>query len=505
MEMNQVENTLFDRLAAFIGFLVIIGIGFAICNNKKRINWKTFFWGVSLQFIFAFMVLRGQDTMEFLAKIIPLGIGVYLGVFVIIQFVVAIIMDKYLKEWVASNQKVMVWFKRAILFESLLVFLRYNLLEKVFVAARELVTKIIECSGEGATMVFGTLAKDAKPVGFVFAFGVLPTIIFVASIFAVLYYFGIMQIIVRFFAKLMSQFMGTSGAESTSVAASIFMGQTEAPLTIKPFIAEMTMSELMTMMTAGMAHVSGGIMAAYVMIAHVDIKHLLAAVIMTAPGAIFMSKLMVPEVEEPKTGAEIKADVPIHDVNFIDAAARGATEGGVLVLNVVAMLVAFISLIALVNWVFCGIHKGIEHIMISAQQSGGAMLSIFTGLHKIFPESLQQLVGWIFAPLAWCMGVPWKDAQSIGNLMGTRMILNEFIAFQQLGQIKESIDPKSFVIATYALCGFANLGSVAIQVGGIGALAPTRRHDLARLGIKAMLAGTLANYLTGTIAGMLIK
>jgi CNT family concentrative nucleoside transporter len=284
------------------------------------------------------------------------------------------------------------------------------------------------------------------------------------------------------------------------------MGQTEAPLTIRPFLAEMTTSELMTMMTAGMAHVSGGIMAAYVMVAHVDIKHLLAAVIMTAPGAIFMSKLMVPEVDEPKTGADIKADVPIHDVNVIDAAARGASEGGILALNVVAMLIAFISLVALVNGVLGGVHKGFEHLLeIAKSSNNGILIPVATFLNTIFPSSLQQLMGWIFSPLAWAMGVPWKDAPTIGNLMGTRMILNEFVAFINLGQLRESLDPRSFVIATYALCGFANLSSVAIQIGGIGALAPTRRHDLARLGLKAMLAGTLANYLTATIAGMLMK
>jgi CNT family concentrative nucleoside transporter len=326
----------------------------------------------------------------------------------------------------------------------------------------------------------------------VFAFKVLPTIIFIASLFAVLYYLGVMQAIVAFAAKLMAKVMNTSGAESTSVAASIFMGQTEAPLTIRPFLSEMTMSELMTMMTAGMAHVSGSIMVAYVMIAHVDIKHLLTAVIMTAPGAIFMSKLIVPEVDKPKTGADVKVEVEVHDVNVIDAAARGASEGSMLAFNVAGMLIAFISIVAMINGAFGYVDKWLD--------TTPSLMAI----GNVFPSSLEALLGTIFRPLAYVMGVPWKDTLAVGNLMGTRMVLNEFVAFLQLGPMKETLDPRSFVICTYALCGFANFSSIAIQVGGIGALAPERRHDLAKTGVKAMIAGTLANFLTATIAGMLL-
>jgi len=311
---------------------------------------------------------------------------------------------------------------------------------------------------------------------------VLPTIIFIASIFAILYYLGVMQVIVRFFAKMMSRFMGVSGAESTSVAASIFMGQTEAPLTIRPFIDDMTMSELMTIMTAGMAHISGGIMAAYVLVAKVDIIHLLTAVIMTAPGAIMMAKIIVPEVDQPKTGGDVEVVVPKQDVNIIDAAGRGAIEGLHLSLNVAGMLIAFIALVALVNGLFAYGH----------------------GFASWFPESLDILLGWIFAPIAWAMGVAWKDAATVGNLLGTRMVLNEFVAFAKLGPLASSLSPRSVVITTYALCGFANFSSIAIQIGGIGSLAPSRRGDLARLGLRAMIAGTLANFLTATIAGMLL-
>jgi concentrative nucleoside transporter, CNT family len=300
----------------------------------------------------------------------------------------------------------------------------------------------------------------------------------------VLYYVGVMQLVVTFFAKLMSRFMGASGAESTSVAASIFMGQTEAPLTIRPFLPEMTMSELMTIMTAGMAHISGGIMAAYVLIAKVDVIHLLTAVIMTAPGAIMMSKIIVPEVDKPKTGGDVEVVVPKQDVNVIDAAGRGAIEGLHLSLNVAGMLIAFIALVALVNGIFGYVH----------------------GQVWWFPASLDIVLGWVFRPIAWAMGVTWKDSLTVGNLLGTRMVLNEFVAFAKLGEpgVGSSLDPRSFAITTYALCGFANFSSIAIQIGGIGSLAPSRRGDLARLGLRAMIAGTLANFLTATIAGMLL-
>jgi len=320
----------------------------------------------------------------------------------------------------------------------------------------------------------------------VFATQVLPTIIFIASVFAILYYIGLMPLVVRFFAKIMSRFMGVSGAESTSVAASIFMGQTEAPLTIRPFLPEMTMSELMTVMTAGMAHVSGGIMAAYVLVAKVDVIHLLTAVIMTAPGAIMMAKIIVPEVDQPKTGGDVEVVVPKQDVNIIDAAGRGAIEGLHLSLHVAGMLIAFIALVALVNGMFGAVHNAIGW----------------------FPASLDILLGWLFRPIAWAMGVAWKDTMQVGYLLGTRMVLNEFVAFAKLGEIMKAnphaLDPRSFVITTYALCGFANFSSIAIQIGGIGSLAPSRRGDLARLGLRAMFAGTLANFLTATIAGMLL-
>jgi CNT family concentrative nucleoside transporter len=350
------------------------------------------------------------------------------------------------------------------------------------------IQRLLAFSVEGSRFVFGplgdvavwskimnnSLGAEGGQYAVIFAFQILPTIIFIAALFAILYYIGLMQIIVRLFAVVMNRVMGASGAESLNVAASIFMGQTEAPLTIRPFLPRMTQSELMTVMTSGMAHISGGIMAAYILFG-IEAKHLLTAVIMTAPGTIMMAKMLVPETEVPKTMGAVKLDVEMTDVNVIDAAGRGTGEGLHLALNVGAMLISFLALVALVNYIL-----GFAHL------------------------SMQQIFGWVFAPVAWSMGVPWRDAPIIGNLLGTRMVLNEFVAYSQLGPLKATLDPKSFTIATFALCGFANFSSIGIQIGGIGALAPNRRHDLARLGLRAMFAGTLANFMTATIAGFLL-
>jgi CNT family concentrative nucleoside transporter len=341
------------------------------------------------------------------------------------------------------------------------------------------INRLLAFAHDGSSLVFGQLGTPGNTIA-LFAFQVLPTIIFIAALFAILYYLGVMQIIVVSFAKVMTRLMGASGAESLNVAASIFMGQTEAPLTIRPFISAMTRSELMCVMTSGMAHVSGGIMAAYIAFG-VEARHLLTAVIMTAPGTILMAKMFVPETEEPKTAGKVRLQIEKTDVNIIDAAARGTGDGLHLALNVAAMLIAFLALIGLLNAVI-----GIVPLW------GGQRLS------------LQWIFGHIAAPLAWLMGVPWKDCFTVGNLLGTRLALNELIAYSQLGSLKESLDPRSFVIATFALCGFANFSSIGIQIGGIGALAPDRKHDLARLGFRAVAAGTLANYLSASIAGILL-
>jgi concentrative nucleoside transporter, CNT family len=347
------------------------------------------------------------------------------------------------------------------------------------------VNHLLDYAAEGSKFVFSDkLGAPSDMFGTIFAFQVLPIIIFIAALFGILYYLGIMQVLVRAMAVVMQKVMGTSGAESMNVAASVFMGQTEAPLTIKPFLAGLTESELFTVMSSGMAHVSGAVMAAYVLIAHVEIRHLLTAVIMTAPATLMLAKMLIPETGSPATAGEVKIEVERPGVNVIDAASRGASDGLHLALNVGAMLIAFIGLIAMLNGILLALH--------------------YTRFLGWLPGSLQEILGRIFAPVAWLLGVSWKDCASVGNLLGTRLILNEFVAYVDLGKIGSTLDPRSFVIATYALCGFANLSSIAIQVGGIGALAPTRKSDLARLGLKAMACGTMANFMSACIAGMLL-
>jgi CNT family concentrative nucleoside transporter len=359
--------------------------------------------------------------------------------------------------------------------------LRVSIGQRLFRFLGDAVTTLLGYSYAGSSFVFGELGKQHSNLGVIFAFQVLPAIIFVSALFAMLYYLGVMQVIVKAFAVVMNKVMGASGAESLNVAASIFMGQTEAPLTIRPFLPKMTQSELMTVMTAGMAHVSGSIMAAYIAFG-ISAEHLLTAVIMTAPGTIMMSKILEPETQVPETLGGVKVDIPRTDVNLVDAASRGTGEGLHLMLNVIAMLISFIALIALTNGILGVVHHWLPW----------------------FPADLQTILGWIFRPIAWVMGVPWHDSGTIGSLLGTRMVLNEFIAYAQLGPMKATLSPVSFTIATFALCGFANVSSVGIQIGGIGALAPERKHDLARLGFRAMIAGTLANFLSATLAGMLL-
>lgn len=348
---------------------------------------------------------------------------------------------------------------------------------QLFQQASAAVNSLLQYAEEGSTFLFGEkLGRASAEFGVLFAFQVLPIIIFIASLFSVLYFFGVMQLVIGVMAKLMRRTMGGSGAESTNVAASIFMGQTEAPLTIRPFLPKLTESELFTIMTSGMAHVSGATMAAYVKFAGVSIEHLLTAVIMTAPATILLAKMLVPETAQPETSGDVPLAVEKPGINVIDAAARGAGDGLHLALNIAAMLIAFLSLIALLNGVLTGL---------------GA-------------PTLQTILGYLFAPVAWLLGVAWKDCQSIGQFLGTRLVLNEFVAFIELGKFKEQLDPRSFTIATFALCGFANLSSIAIQVGGLGALMPTRKSDIARLGLKAVMAGTMANFMSACIAGILL-
>jgi len=417
------------RLQPLIGLVLIAAIAYALSTNRKAIKVRTMAWGFGLQFLFALIVLKtsvGQTVFEVLGEKIR---GLLAFSAVGSSFVFGPI----------GNQPV--W----------------------------------------AQIMNKVLGPEGAQYGVIFAFQIAPTIIFIAALFAILYYFGIMQIVVRLFALVMNKVMGASGAESLNVAASIFMGQTEAPLTIRPYLPRMTQSELMTVMTSGMAHISGGIMAAYIAFG-IEPKHLLTAVIMTAPGTLMLAKMFVPETAVPETLGTVRLNVEKTDVNVIDAAGRGTGEGLHLAMNVIAMLISFVALIALTN----------------------ALLGWVGGFFHHPELSLQQIFGVVFAPIAWSLGVSWHDASTVGNLLGTRMVLNEFIAFAQLGPLKGTLDPRSFTVATFALCGFANFASIGIQIGGIGALVPERRHDLARLGFRAMLAGTLANFTSACIAAILL-
>jgi len=460
-------------------------------------SWRRVVLAFAVTFVCALLVFRGpqfvlhalsttiqtpvQDTAAVAAPVAPAPRGIasrltgVFGILLILGIAVGLSRNRR-----AISRRVVAWGIGLQLVFAILV-LRVPLGRTVFSALGAFVTAILHFSYAGSEFVFGEIGKQHSNIGVVFAFQIMPAIIFVSALFAIMYYLGIMQVVVKLLAVAMNKVMGASGAESLNVAASIFMGQTEAPLTIRPFLPRMTQSELMTVMTAGMAHVSGSIMAAYIAFG-IEARHLLTAVIMTAPGTIMMAKILEPETEVPETLGGVKVDIPRTDVNVLDAAARGTGEGLQLMLNVIAMLISFIALIALVNGLFGWVHSYLDW----------------------FPASLQTVLGWIFRPIAWVMGVPWHDSGTIGALLGERMVINEFIAYAHLGPLKSSLDPVSFTIATFALCGFANLSSVGIQIGGIGALAPDRKHDLAKLGLRAMLAGTLANFLSATLAGILL-
>ena len=358
-------------------------------------------------------------------------------------------------------------------------------------AASGVVVAVLDCAIVGAEFVFGpSLVDPGGPAGFVFAFRVLPTVIFVASLFAVLYQVGLMQRVVRAFAWGMSRLLGSSGAESLNVAASLFLGQTEAPLTIRPFLARLTRSELMVVMVSGMALVSGGVLAAYIE-AGAAPGLLLTAILMNAPASIVLAKIMVPETLVPETLGRVDADAMPRDANVIDAAARGTREGLQLALNIAAILITFIALITLVD-------AGLGLF-------GGAITAATGGRVDLDGLSLGSILGVLLSPVAWLMGVPWVDCVEVGGLLGSRLVLNELVAYGQLGEAASRLLPRSATIATFALCGFANLSSIGIQVGGIGALVPERRGDLARLGGRALIAATLANFLSASIAGSLLS
>jgi len=417
-----------DRFTGILGILAVLLAAWLGSTNRNRIRWRTVAWGLGLQVTFAFLVLRFD-----------------------------------------YGQRAMTWAGGVV----------NNMLSATFAGTQVLFGQL----GLPNAGAFGKLIAPSS--GSIFAFQVLPTIIFISAFFAVLYHIGLMQIIIRAMAWVMLKTMRISGAESMNVAASIFMGQTEAPLTIRPFLAKATRSELMVIMTSGMAHVSGGIMAMYIS-QGVEARHLLSAVIMTSPGTILIAKMLVPETGIPATEGRvvIPKDELHKDENLIGAVARGTIDGGKLAFNVGIMLISFLALVALLDSLLLWTH-GLAY------------------LHWV-PGSLGQILGYAFAPVAWLIGVPWHDCMAIGNLLGTRMALNEVIAYIALGAQKATLAPRSFTIATFALCGFANLGSIGMQIGGIGALVPERRNDLAKLGVRAMLAGTMANLISASIAGMFL-
>ena len=423
----------FSILFGLFGLACLIGIAWLFSNNKRQVNWTLVLTGITLQIAFAALVLLvpgGKDAFQWLSDVFVKVLG--------------------------------------------------------FVAA-------------GSTFVFGGL-MDIPKYGFIFAFQVLPTIIFFAALMSVLYHLGVMQAVVRAMAWAITKVMKVSGAETTSVCASVFIGQTEAPLTVRPYIGKMTESELITMMIGGMAHIAGGVLAAYVlMLGGPDAaaqgfyaKHLLAASIMAAPATLVIAKILVPEVGEPLTRGTVRMDVEHTTSNIIDAAASGAADGLKLALNIGAMLLAFIALIAMINAPLTWL---------------GEATGISAMLGK--PTDLANLFGYILSPIAWLIGVPWQDANTVGSLIGQKVVINEFVAYLQLADIVNekvagvTLTKHGSLIATYALCGFANFSSIAIQIGGIGGLAPERRSDLARLGLRAVLGGSIATFMTATIAGVL--
>ncbi len=405
------------RITSILGLFVLIAIAWLLSSDRKRIAWRsTVLWGILLQIVFALLILKTKA-------------------------------GHLCFDYIGKGAN-----------------------------------KLIEWTMAGSAFVFGDLA-EGDTLGFVFAFQVLPTIIFISSLSAVLYHLGALQAMLRAMARVMTRLMRVSGAESLAVAANVFVGMTEAPLFIRPFVSTMTRSELFCLMTGGMATIAGGVMVAYIQMLQPHFPniagHILSASVMSAPAALAIAKIMMPETGKPKTAGTVKMKISLPDANIIDAAARGAAEGLKLALNVGAMLLAFIALIAMGNSFF-----------------------------GLFGTSMEQVLGWLFSPLALVMGVPWCDAVTIGNLLGQKTILNEFVAYLNLSQILQQgnvvLQPRSVIIATYALCGFANFGSLAIILGGIGGIAPGRRKDLARMGIKCIIAGSLAGFMTATIAGILI-
>jgi CNT family concentrative nucleoside transporter len=426
------------RVQAFLGVLCFVSIIAAGSASPRRINWRTVGWGMGLQVLLALLILKFQIN------------GVRPG---------------------------------------------YQL----FSAVGVLVRRFLDFASAGSSFVFGPLADPAAmgkyfPNGLVFAFVALPTIIFVSSFFTVLYYFGILQFIVRITARAMMYLLRTSGAETLSAVANVFMGQTEAPIIVKPYVPQMTQSELLALMVGGLATISGGVMAVYIQLG-ADPVAILTTSVMAAPCGLYLSKILLPETEEPQTRGEVRTVVERQHVNVVDAAAAGASDGTILAINVAAMLIAFLAFIALIDWGLSLVSGGIAWM-----NAHGPLAVPDPG-----PLSLARVFSWVFAPVAMLMGVPGADVRPMADLLGTKLVTNEFVAYVKLtSEYRSVLEPRSYALATYALTGFANFGSIGILLGGIGGMAPTRRSDLARLGMRALLAGFLATMINASIAAMLL-
>lgn len=435
-----------SRFVGILGILTILGICWLMSSNRRSIRWRTVAWGLGLQLVFAVLILKTAP-------------GLWL--------------------FGAARSAVI----RLLSFTDIGAgFLFGNL----YRGTPEIAQNLPSSEVTGQIQVIDGATGGLVDLGIVIAIHVLPTIIFFSALMSVLYHLGIMQRLVQGMAWVMQRTMKTSGSETISSAANIFVGMTEAPLVVRPFVGTMTMSELMAVMVGGFATVAGGVMAAYVRFG-IDPGHLLTATVMSAPAALVLAKIVVPETEESRTAGTVKLEVEKETVNLIDAAASGALVGLRLAANVGAMLIAFVAMVAMVDF-----------LLLKLSEPLAGFIPVLEGL------SLSKIFGWIFSPLAWLIGVPAADVKTVGSLIGTKVAVNEFLAYIDLAQAREALSSKGYLIATYALCGFANFGSIAIQIGGIGGIAPERRHDVARLGFKAMITGALASALTAALAGILV-
>ena len=539
------------RFIGVLGIIALLGLAWALSYHKRDVKLRIVFWGLGLQFLFAVIILR-EDFWSFVGMSVLAGlVSVYLlrmdratpdrpprKVITLLAAAAAVglllaLAGPPVAAGAAGICLVMLLlnskFKvapraQALLGVAIVVSGAAWLIASgiygqiIFIAFTEKVAAFLSLSDYGARFLFGNLADPQyffpggasswPGFGFQFAFKVLPTILFFGGFMAVLYYLGIMQKVIEALARFMRWTVGTSGAETLSCTANIFVGQTEAPLLIKPFLRDMTRSELLTIMVGGFATIAGGVLAAYIAMG-IPAGHLIAASVMSAPAALLVGKIIYPELEHSVTAGDVEMPEIKSGSNVIEAASNGITDGLKLAVNVGAMLVGFIALIAVIdvafNWVDALVDGSLLHGEWVTYTSGG-MSPVVGEYLGVIPGSLQTLFGTLLRPLAWLMGVPWVDADKVGNLLGIKLSLNELVAYGVLGSYSAEgvISEKAVIISTYALCGFANFSSIGIQIGGIAAVAPERRTDLAQLGLKAMLGGAIASWLTATIAGMLL-